>query len=92
MLVMNSHIRSVLRNNRLLSGRLSGLLWILLSGPRVFLHLEGRRSPITLAVKFESSTEDAKVLDDPSVQRRMVTIDPKDLIGLTFLKDSEEDE
>ena len=28
---------------------------------------------------------------DPSVKRRMVTIDPKDLIGRTFLKDSEED-
>jgi hypothetical protein len=29
--------------------------------------------------------------DDPSVQQRMVTIDPKDLIGRTFLKDSEVD-
>ena len=28
---------------------------------------------------------------DPSVKQRMVTIDPKDLIGRTFLKDSEED-
>jgi hypothetical protein len=27
----------------------------------------------------------------PSVKQRMVTIDPKDLIGRTFLKDSEED-
>ena len=27
---------------------------------------------------------------DPSVKQRMVTIDPKDLIGRTFLKDSEE--
>jgi hypothetical protein len=40
---------------------------------------------------FESSTEDAIVLDgDPSAQRHMVTIDPKDLIGGTSLKDSEE--
>jgi hypothetical protein len=46
-----------------------------------------------------SSIEDGTVLDDdrtvldddPSVQRCMVTIDPKDLIGRTFLKDSEED-
>jgi hypothetical protein len=29
--------------------------------------------------------------DDPNVKRRMVTIDPKDLIGRTFLKDTEED-
>jgi hypothetical protein len=29
--------------------------------------------------------------DDPSIKRRMVTIDPKDLIGRTFLKDTEED-
>jgi hypothetical protein len=28
---------------------------------------------------------------DPNFKRRMVTIDPKDLIGRTFLKDSEED-
>ena len=28
---------------------------------------------------------------DPSVKQRMVTIDPKDLFGRTFLKDSEED-
>jgi hypothetical protein len=41
---------------------------------------------------FERSTEDGNALDDdPSVNRRMVTIDPKDLIGRTFLKDSEED-
>jgi hypothetical protein len=40
----------------------------------------------------EFSIEDGIVLDDdPSVQRRMVTIDPKDLIGRTFLKDLEED-
>ena len=30
--------------------------------------------------------------DNPTVKRRrMVTIDPKDLIGRTFLKDAEED-
>jgi hypothetical protein len=29
--------------------------------------------------------------DDPSIKRRMVTIDPKYLIGRTFLKDTEED-
>jgi len=36
---------------------------------------------------------DGDRLDDsgPTVQRRMVTIDPKDLIGRTFLKDTEED-
>jgi hypothetical protein len=28
---------------------------------------------------------------DPNVKRRMVTIDPKGLIGRTFLKDAEED-
>jgi hypothetical protein len=28
--------------------------------------------------------------DDPSIKRRLVTIDPKDLIGRTFLKDTEE--
>jgi hypothetical protein len=28
---------------------------------------------------------------DPNVKRRMVTIDPKDLIGRTFLMDTEED-
>ena len=37
---------------------------------------------------FASSSLDD---DDPNVKRRMVTIDPKDLIGQTFLKDSEED-
>jgi hypothetical protein len=41
---------------------------------------------------FERSTADGNVLDDdPSIKQRMVTIDPKDLIGRTFLKDSEED-
>jgi hypothetical protein len=41
---------------------------------------------------FYSSTEDGLVLDnDPSVQQRMVTIDPKNFIGRNFLKDPEED-
>ena len=42
---------------------------------------------------IEKSSEDPSKLDDdnPNVKRRMVTIDPKDLIGRTFLKDSEED-
>jgi hypothetical protein len=52
MLVMNSHTSSLLRNNRLFTGQLSGLLWILLNGTSVFLHLEGRRYPITLSFKF----------------------------------------
>ena len=40
----------------------------------------------------EPPTTNGTVVDDsPSDQRRMVTIDPKDLIGRTFLKDSEED-
>ena len=40
-----------------------------------------------------SEATDVPTLDgnDPSVKRRMVTIDPKDLIGRTFLKDAEED-
>jgi hypothetical protein len=29
--------------------------------------------------------------DSPNVKQRMVTIEPKDLIGRTFLMDSEED-
>jgi hypothetical protein len=41
---------------------------------------------------FERAMEDGNALDDdPSVNQRMVTIDPQDLIGRTFLKDSEED-
>ena len=28
---------------------------------------------------------------DPSIKKRMITIDPKDLLGRTFLKDAEED-
>jgi hypothetical protein len=40
------------------------------------------------------SPPDASLEDmsgDPTVKKRMVTIDPKDLIGRTFLKDTEED-
>jgi hypothetical protein len=42
---------------------------------------------------FERSTENGNALDDDdtSVKQRMVTIDPKELIGSTLLKDSEED-
>jgi hypothetical protein len=45
------------------------------------------------SVKVPSENSELKSLDgSPSVKRRrMVTIDPKDLIGFTFLKDSEED-
>jgi hypothetical protein len=32
-----------------------------------------------------------KVDDNPNIKRRMVRIDPKDLIGRRFLKDLEED-
>jgi hypothetical protein len=32
-----------------------------------------------------------KLDDSPNVKQQMVTIDPKDLIGLTFLMDSKED-
>ena len=40
----------------------------------------------------KSTTQVLTSLDgDPNVKRRMVTIDPDDLIGRTFLKDSEED-
>jgi Reverse transcriptase (RNA-dependent DNA polymerase) len=40
----------------------------------------------------EKSESDSQMVDcSPSVNRRMVTIDPKDLIGRTFLKDAEED-
>jgi hypothetical protein len=100
MLVMNSPRISLLRNNGIFTGRRYGLLWILLSGTSVFLQLEGRQYPITLAIKFyilsktdsfDSSKEDGMVLDDdPSVQRHMVTFVPKNLIGRTFLKESEE--
>jgi hypothetical protein len=40
---------------------------------------------------FEFPTKDFSELDDPSVQRRMVTIDTADLIGFSFLKNLEED-
>ena len=41
--------------------------------------------------KFPSDSDPELMNGDPSVKRRMVTIDPKDLIGRTFLKDEEED-
>jgi hypothetical protein len=52
----------------------------------------GDKMFIRTKLNFENSELDLPLLDsDPSVERRMVTIDPKDLIGRTFLKDSEED-
>jgi hypothetical protein len=39
---------------------------------------------------FRSKSNQANT-DEPSVPRRMPTIDPKDLLGRTFLKDSEAD-
>ena len=41
--------------------------------------------------KLQDDTELSSLDGDLSVKRRMVTIDPKELIGRTFLKDSEED-
>jgi hypothetical protein len=41
---------------------------------------------------FENSESESTLLDgNPSVSRRMATIDPKALFGRTFLKDTEED-
>ena len=40
---------------------------------------------------FVRSKSDPAITDEPSVPRRMPTIDPKDLLGCTFLKDSEAD-
>ena len=43
-------------------------------------------------IRSSTRKDDVETVDGPSVERRsMVTIDPKDLIGRTFLKDSEED-
>jgi hypothetical protein len=41
--------------------------------------------------KFPSDSDPELIDGDPSVKRRMVAIDPKDLIGRTFLKIEEED-
>jgi hypothetical protein len=48
---------------------------------------------IFIRYKAESPCDMSALLDDsdPNVKHRMVTIDPKDLIGRTFLKDSEDD-
>jgi hypothetical protein len=63
-----------------------------LGGETVSNYLGGKNFIRSKTDSFESSTEDGSVLDDdPSVQRLMITIDPKDLIGRTFLKDLEED-
>jgi hypothetical protein len=40
--------------------------------------------------KFPSDSDPELIDGDPSVKRRMVTIDPKDLIGRNFLKNEEE--
>jgi hypothetical protein len=40
---------------------------------------------------FVRSKSDKANTDEPSVSRRMATIDPKDLLGRTFLTDSESD-
>jgi hypothetical protein len=40
---------------------------------------------------FVRSKSDKATTDEPSVPRRMPTIDPKDLLGRTFLEDSESD-
>ena len=42
-------------------------------------------------IRSSKCPDDVELDSDPSVKRCMVTIDPKDLIGRTFLKDSEED-
>ena len=42
-------------------------------------------------IRSSKRPDDIELDSDPSVKRRMVTIDPKDLIGRQFLKDSEED-
>ena len=42
-------------------------------------------------IRSSTCHEDVEARDGPSVQRQMVTIDPKDLIGRTFLKDAEDD-
>jgi hypothetical protein len=62
--------------------------------------LAGRPHPFSGEIKsflrssFENTPDNEDSVlddDDPSIKRRMVTIDPKDLIGRTFLKDTKED-
>jgi hypothetical protein len=47
----------------------------------------------TIFVRLQSPLElNTDTVDgDPNLKKRMVTIDPKDLIGRTFLKETEED-
>ena len=45
----------------------------------------------TLFIRSKLNFENNSLDDDPSIKRRMVTIDPKELIGCTFLTYSEED-
>ena len=83
--IYRSAIRSALdpakRNLRL--SPLGGETEFNTSGDKIFV-----RSNIST----EAEDSDATLLNDgPSVKQRMITIDPKDLIGRTFLKESEVD-
>jgi hypothetical protein len=52
----------------------------------------GRWHLTTLVIRCSENPDKGNTLDDsPNVKQRMVTINPKDLIGRTFLMDSEED-
>ena len=42
-------------------------------------------------IRSSTCQEDVEAQDGPSIKRQMVTIDPKDLIGRTCLKDAEDD-
>jgi hypothetical protein len=53
-----------------------------------------RGDKIFLRSIFDNTLDNEDIVsndDDPGIKRRMVTIDPKDLIGQTFLKDTKED-
>jgi hypothetical protein len=84
-IIYHSDIRSALdpatRNQRL--SPLGGETTSNVRGETLFIHS-----------KIEDKENEGPMLldDNPNVKRRrMVTIDPKDLIGRTFLKDAEED-
>jgi hypothetical protein len=72
---------------------------ILLITISAFLHLEGRRHPHTLVlgdtIFVHSQSPPASNTDtmdgDPNLKKRIVTIEPKNQIGRTFLKETEED-
>jgi hypothetical protein len=59
-----------------------------LGGERASTYLGGT---MFVCSKLPSDLDPELIDNDPSVKRCMVTIDPKDLIGRTFLKDEEED-